>query len=325
MSEKGQNMNSSRSGNAHRHVVASILATVLISPVHAQTVTTDTAPAAQQSSRAPRIGLALSGGGARGIAHIGVLKVLEELRVPVHCITGTSMGSIVGAGFASGSTPAKLEAVVLKTDWDSVFTDRPPRQEIAQRRKSDDYKTLFAPEYGLGKGRVRAAERHTLRIAIESYFRGLTESAVEISDFQRLPIPFRAVAADIETGEAVVLDRGSISQAMRASMSVPGAMAPVEINGRLLVDGGIANNLPIDEARKLCADVIIAVDISTPPLRRDQITSALRSRPNSSISWESHGRAAGQELDRQGRPDLTGTRRHFRRQLRTRQRRHPHR
>jgi NTE family protein len=112
----------------------------------------ETAAAPDAAPGRPRIGLALSGGGARGIAHIGVLKVLEEMRVPVHCVTGTSMGSIVGAGFASGSTPARLEERVLKTDWDSVFTDRPPRQEIAQRRKTDDYKTLFAPEYGIKDG-----------------------------------------------------------------------------------------------------------------------------------------------------------------------------
>jgi NTE family protein len=240
--------------------------------VHAQT--TDT-PTAVTPAKTPRIGLALSGGGARGIAHIGVLKVLEELRVPVHCVTGTSMGSIVGAGFASGSTPARLEERVLKTDWDSVFTDRPPRQEIAQRRKTDDYKTLFAPEFGVKDGGLALPKGILSGIAIESYFRGLTDAAGDITDFQKLPIPFRAVAADIETGEAVVLDRGSLSQAMRASMSVPGAMTPVEINGRLLVDGGIANNLPIDEARKLCADVIIAVDISTPPLTRDKLKSAL--------------------------------------------------
>jgi NTE family protein len=164
---------------------------------------------------------------------------------------------------------------VLKTDWDSVFTDRPPRQEIAQRRKTDDYKTLFAPEYGIKDGGLALPKGILSGIAIESYFRSLTQAASDITDFRQLPIPFRAVAADIETGEAVVLDRGSISQAMRASMSVPGAMSPVEINGRLLVDGGIANNLPIDEARKLCADVIIAVDISTPPLKREQIKSAL--------------------------------------------------
>ncbi len=266
-------MNSNRPGKACRHLVAYVFVSAVTSPVFAQT--TDTAPIAKPSSTPPRIGLALSGGGARGIAHIGVLKVLEELRVPVHCITGTSMGSIVGAGFASGSSPARLEERVLKTDWDSVFTDRPPRQEIAQRRKTDDYKTLFAPEFGVKDGGLALPKGILSGIAIESYFRGLTEAAGNVTDFQKLPIPFRAVAADIETGEAVVLDRGSLAQAMRASMSVPGAMSPVEINGRLLVDGGIANNLPIDEARKLCADVIIAVDISTPPLKRDQITSAL--------------------------------------------------
>ena len=266
-------MNSNPTGNARRCLVASVIAAVLTSSVHAQT--TDITTTAGAPSRTPRIGLALSGGGARGIAHIGVLKVLEELRVPVHCVTGTSMGSIVGAGFASGSSPARLEERVLKTDWDSVFTDRPPRQEIAQRRKTDDYKTLFAPEFGVKDGGLALPKGILSGIAIESYFRGLTDAAGDIADFHKLPIPFRAVAADIETGEAVVLDRGSLSQAMRASMSVPGAMTPVEINGRLLVDGGIANNLPIDEARKLCADVIIAVDISTPPLTRDKLKSAL--------------------------------------------------
>jgi len=225
--------------------------------------------------RAPRIGLALSGGGARGLAHIGVLKVLEELRVPVHCVTGTSMGAIVGASFASGAPPAKLEDTVLKTNWSAVFTDKPPRTEISSRRKQDDYKTLFAPEYGVKSSGLVLPKGLLSGVSIEAYFRGLTGTAVGIADFQKLPVPFRAVATDIETGEAVVLDRGNLAQAMRASMSVPGAMAPVEIGGRLLVDGGIANNLPIDEARKLCAEVVIAINISTPPLKRDDITSAL--------------------------------------------------
>jgi NTE family protein len=226
--------------------------------------------------KAPRIGLALSGGGARGIAHIGVLKVLEELRIPVHCVTGASIGSIVGGGYASGASAAKLEETALKTDWNQVFTDRPPRAEISSRRKADDLKTLFAPEYGVKDGGLALPKGILSGVSIEAYFRGLTETTVEITDFQRLPIPFRALATDIETGEPVVLDRGSVAQAMRASMSIPGVMAPVEINGRLLVDGGIANNLPIDEARKLCADVIIAVNISTPPLKRSEITSALK-------------------------------------------------
>ncbi|HKU71503.1 MAG TPA: patatin-like phospholipase family protein, partial [Burkholderiales bacterium] len=234
-----------------------------------------TPPVQQVVPGAPRIGLALSGGGARGLAHIGVLKVLEELRVPVHCVTGTSMGSIVGGAFASGSSPAKLESTVTNTDWSRVFKDSPPRQEIASRRKVDDFKTLFAPEFGLKDGAIVLPKGVIAGVSIEAYFRELTQSAVGISDFSRLPIPFRAIASDIETGEEVVLARGSVSQAMRASMAIPGGVAPVEIDGKLLVDGGIANNLPIDEARKLCGDVIIAVNIGTPPLKREEITSAL--------------------------------------------------
>ena len=223
----------------------------------------------------PRIGLALSGGGARGLAHVGVLKVLEELRVPVHCVTGTSMGAIVGGAYAAGATASGLEDFVRKADWDEVFRDRPPRAEISTRRKIDEYKTLFAPEYGIKKGGIALPKGIIAGVSIHGFFRQLTQQAIEVGDFNKLPIPFRAVATDIETGEAVVLSKGSLSRAMRASMSVPGAIAPVEIDGRLLVDGGIANNLPIDEARKLCADVIIAVNISTPALKREEITSAL--------------------------------------------------
>ena len=251
------------------------------------------ATADKSTSTAPRVGLALSGGGARGLAHIGVLKVLEELRVPVHCVTGTSMGAIVGGAYASGGRPQDLEQTVIKTDWNKVFSDRPPRDEISSRRKEDDYKTLFAPEYGIKDGGLVLPKGIISGVSIESYFRGLTAMAGGIDDFSKLPIPFRAVAADIETGEAVVLARGSVAQAMRASMSIPGGLAPVEIDGRLLVDGGIANNLPIDEARKLCADVIIAVNISTPPLTRDQITSAL------SISAQLLNFLGKQTVDRQ--------------------------
>jgi len=232
-------------------------------------------PATVLAQSTPRIGLVLSGGGARGLAHVGVLKVLEELRVPVSCVTGTSMGAIVGGAYAAGSTAAGLEEFVRKADWDDVFRDRPPRAEISTRRKIDEYKTLFAPEYGVTKQGVVLPKGVIAGVAIHSFFRQITQQAVEIGDFDKLPIPYRAVAADIETGEAVVLSHGSLARAMRASMSVPGALAPVEIDGRLLVDGGIANNLPITEARKLCGDVIIAVNISTPALKREEISSAL--------------------------------------------------
>jgi len=223
----------------------------------------------------PRIGLALSGGGARGAAHVGVLKVLDELRVPVDCVAGTSMGSVVGGSFAAGTTPGEMEQFIARTDWDKVFSDRPPRAEIAPRLKQDDYKGLFAPEFGVRGFSILAPKGVVSGVNIESFLRYMTQQSAGIQDFSMLPIPFRAVATDIENGKAVVLDHGNLARAMRASMAIPGAVVPVEIDGRLLVDGASANNLPIDVVRKLCGDVIIAVDIGTPPLERKDINSAL--------------------------------------------------
>jgi len=230
-----------------------------------------TAPTPQR----PRIGLALSGGGARGAAHVGVLKVLEELRVPVHCITGTSMGSIVGGAYAAGVAPNEMAKILGNTDWTRVFSDQPPRTEISIRRKQDDYKNLFAPEFGFKDYTIMLPKGVITGVSIESFLRDLTESAAKVSDFSQLPIPFRAVAADIVTGEQVVLAHGSLAEAMRASMSIPGAVAPVEMQGHLLVDGGIANNLPIDLVREMCGEVIIAVNIGTPAMNRDELGSAL--------------------------------------------------
>jgi len=261
------------SSRSARRSLAVAAALVLLAS-HSPGVPAQSTPIAAPAT-GPRIGLALSGGGARGLAHVGVLKVLEELRVPIHCVTGTSMGAIVGATFAAGTPPAEMEKTVLAADWAEIFRDRPPRDEISVRRKIDDYKTLFAPEFGVKDGGLALPKGVIAGVSIESFFRVLAAPAFGTYDFDRLPIPFRAMATDIETGEAVVIGRGNVAQAMRASMSVPGAIAPVEIDGRLLVDGGIANNLPIDEARRLCADVVIAVNISTPPMKRSEITSAL--------------------------------------------------
>ena len=223
----------------------------------------------------PRIGLALSGGGARGIAHVGVLKALDEMRIPISCITGTSMGSIVAGAYAVGRSPADIEQIVLATDWDEIFRDKPPRQEISIRRKADDFKTLFAPEFGVKHGGLTLPKGVIAGVSIEAFLRVVAQPAIGITDFDKLPVPYRAVATDLETGEAVVLDHGDVAAAMRASMSVPGAISPVAMDGRLLVDGMIANNLPIDQARALCADVVIAVNIGTPPQKREEITSAL--------------------------------------------------
>ena len=232
-------------------------------------------PAPVAAAGHPRIGLALSGGGARGVAHVGVLKVLDEMRIPISCVTGTSMGAIVGGTYAVGTAPKRLEELVLEADWDELFRDNPPRQEISIRRKADDFKTLFAPEFGLKDGTLALPKGVIAGVSIEAFFRILAAPAMGVSDFLDLPIPFEAMATNIENGDLVVLNHGSVAQAMRASMSVPGALAPVEIDGKLLVDGGISNNLPIDQARKLCGDVIIAVNISTPPLTRAELNSAL--------------------------------------------------
>src|SRR6185436_10263149 len=134
---------------------------------------------------------------------------------------------IVGGAYAAGGTPEALEDLVRKADWNEIFRDAPPRAEISTRRKIDEYKTLFAPEYGVKKSGLVLPKGVIAGVSIHSFFRLLTQQAVEIGDFDKLPVPFRAVAADIETGEAIVLSKGSLSRAMRASMSVPGALAPV--------------------------------------------------------------------------------------------------
>ena len=201
----------------HWLLIACVTLPAVSAELHAQSATSAADPAASR----PKIGLALSGGGARGAAHIGVLKVLEELRVPVHCVAGTSMGSIVGGGFAAGATPTEMQRLVTETDWNDVFVDRPPRGEIAIRRKLDDYKNLFAPEFGLRDGTLLLPKGLVAGVSIESLIRKLTEPAAAVGDFGRLPVPFRAVATDIESGEAIILSRGSLTQALRASMAVP--------------------------------------------------------------------------------------------------------
>jgi NTE family protein len=259
-----------RSGPAVQWTAAAIvMAGVLfwINAGAAQTLPQD------QGAERPKVGLALSGGGARGAAHIGVLKVLEEMRVPIDFIAGTSMGSIVGGLYASGMTPSEIEHTVQTMDWSSIFDDRPPRETRSFRRKRDDDSYLIDVKPGFGDGKLKfplgAIQGQKFDLALREL--ALPVSAIE--DFDRLHIPFRAVATDIATGEAVVIGNGDLAQAMRASMAVPGAFAPTRIDGRLLVDGGISNNLPISVIREMGADIIIAVDISTPYHTAEAITN----------------------------------------------------
>ncbi|HSN72108.1 MAG TPA: patatin-like phospholipase family protein, partial [Steroidobacteraceae bacterium] len=233
------------------------------------------ASSAASSPDRQRIGLVLSGGGARGTAHVGVLKVIEQLNVPIDVIAGTSMGAVVGGLYASGMSAAEIEDLFTSVNWQDAFQDRPPREELNFRRKQDDRN--FLVRYALGiteeglvlpKGLVQGQK-------LAQILRRATLPVAGVQDFDDLPIAFRAIATDFETGEAVVLGSGDIVSAMRASMSAPGVFMPVERGGRLLVDGGLVQNLPVDVARAMGVDVVIAVDVSVPLYAKDEVVSPL--------------------------------------------------
>jgi NTE family protein len=223
----------------------------------------------------PKIGLALGGGGAKGAAHIGVLRVLEQMRIPVDYIAGTSMGAIVGALYASGMSADEIQRILTSVDWDDVFSDSPPRQDIEFRRKREDLQILSQLEVGYGDGRFHLPKGLIHGQKVDLLFETMLIHADDVTDFDRLPIPYRAVAADLETGQMVVIGSGSLADAARASMSVPGVFPPVDVQGRYLIDGGIVRNLPIDIVRSMGAEVIIAVDVGKPFLKRDQLGSPL--------------------------------------------------
>ncbi len=216
----------------------------------------------------------MSGGGARGAAHIGVLKVLEELRVPIDCIAGTSMGSIVGGAYASGMSIPDMEAMIKDISVSALFSENPPRQDLAIRRKIDDRSILLGLELGLKDGELLLPKGAISGVQLESFLRRLAK-VQGYRRFDELPIPFRAVATDLVTGKAVVFSEGELPNVMRASMSVPGAVAPAELNGMILVDGGLTENLPVNVARSMGADVVIAVNLGTPLLTRAELKSVV--------------------------------------------------
>jgi NTE family protein len=181
----------------------------------------------------PRIGLVLSGGGARGFAHIGVLKVLEQLRVPVDCIAGTSMGAVVGGAYAAGIAPDEMEKRIAKLEWDDLLVDDPGRLERPIRRRKDDFTSLWDIELGYRDGAVQLPAGTTSGYKFELFLRDLItiSGGVAIANFDELPVPYRAVATNLETGAMRVFEKGDLARVMRASMSVPGAFAPVQIDG----------------------------------------------------------------------------------------------
>jgi NTE family protein len=222
----------------------------------------------------PRIGLVLSGGGARGTAHIGVLKVLEQNHVPIDAIAGTSMGAVVGGLYASGLSAGDIEKIMTSINWQDAFRDRPPREDLTLRRKQEDETFLVKFPLGVRGGRIILPKGLIQGQRLMQMLRRFTLPVARYSNFDDLPTPFRAVATDLETGDAVVMGSGDLTSAMRASLSAPGVFAPVEREGRVLVDGGIADNVPVDTARAMGVDVVIVVDVGFPLLTRKQMTNA---------------------------------------------------
>jgi NTE family protein len=225
-------------------------------------------------AQTPRVGLALSGGGARGLAHIGVLKVLDEAGVRVDCISGTSMGSVVGALYAMGYTGAKIESLLADLDWNSLLYDRREHPFMTMMQKQDDGRYTFSlpvteGAIGLPAGIIPGQN-------LELLISRLTAPAHHIRDFADLPAKFVCIATDIATGEAVRLERGDLGDAVRASAALPLAFTPVRHDGRLLVDGGLVRNFPVEDARALGADFVIGVDIGATSLRTPQIRNFLQ-------------------------------------------------
>lgn len=224
----------------------------------------------------PKIGLVLSGGAARGLAHIGVLKALEEQGIHVDAIAGTSMGAVIGGLYAAGYKVDEIERIAKEMDWQQVLSDQPPRKDVPFRRKQDDRDFLikqqlsFRDDGTLGLP-IGVIQGQNLSMLLES----LLVHTSETRDFDKLAIPFRAVATDIVTGEKVVFSKGHLPRAIRASMSIPAVFAPVDVDGRLLVDGGMVDNIPIDVARSMGVDRVIAVDIGTPLLKRKELTTVV--------------------------------------------------
>ncbi len=233
------------------------------------------AATAEPGAPRPRLALALSGGGARGVAHVGVLRALEEAGLPVDAIAANSMGAIVGGIYATGLTAAELEAIVRSLDWASLFSGRPDRRTLPVVRRDDRYRDLFGVSFDGKKARLPGgllAEHRVNRFLIQH----LSPAGYAAGgDFDRLAIPFRVVATDLGNGERVVLARGDLARAVRASMSIPVFFPPVEWDGRKLVDGLVVNNLPTDVAKSFGAAVTVAIDIASPELEPEEYDTSL--------------------------------------------------
>lgn len=227
-----------------------------------------------QEQKRVKVGLVLSGGGAKGFAHIGVLKVLEDAGVKIDFIGGTSMGAVVGGLYASGYNAAQLDSIFRETNFDELLSDYIPRaSKNFYEKRNDDLYALSLPFNDFKIGIPKALSKGLYNFNLLSR---LTRNVRHIRDFNQLPTPFLCIGSNIETGEQVILDRGNLAQAMIASAAFPSLFSPVEIDGKLLVDGGVTNNYPIDEIKKLGADVIIGVDVQNDLLDRYSLKDATK-------------------------------------------------
>lgn len=227
-------------------------------------------PHPSQPARRPRIGLALSGGGAAGLAEIGVIQWLEQNHIPVDRIAGTSMGSIIAAMYATGTSPAEIQKFAEGIDWDSALLPAPSYRQLSYRRKQDRRDYQIEPALGLKhglNGPNGINPGHGVGLLLDHI--AFAESG--IASFDDLPIPFRCVATDMQTGDRVVLHDGSLPRAVRASIAIPGVFTPVEINGRVLADGGMVENIPVEVVREMDADTVIAVYLRLPLGKREQL------------------------------------------------------
>lgn len=229
----------------------------------------------QTQTKRPKIAVVLAGGGAKGAAHVGVLKALEEMHIPVDFITGTSMGAYVGGLYATGMSASEIESLIYSVDWNTGYRDRVSRSQRLVRDKEYEDRYQLTTDLGIHWGEIRAPKgvvqgQNMLRI-----LRVTSGNLAPFKSFNQLAIPYRAVATDIVELEPVVLEKGYLVDAMMASMSVPGALPPYEVDGHLLVDGGVTNNMPVDVARAMGADIVIAVDISTDYKKLDDFTNYL--------------------------------------------------
>ena len=255
---------------AMRRFAVFIFLAFTLASAHAQS----TKPAAPPTDR-PKVALVLSGGGARGFAHIGVLRTLKELHVPVDMVIGVSMGAVIGGAYASGRTPEELAEFVERTDWTSIVSDRPPRDDLAYRRREEDLLVPSRIEFGIDKNGASLPPGAAGNAALEAALTRLFPIGAGDLPVDKLALPFRSVASDLLTGELVELRDTPLFMSVRASLAVPGVFAPVRVSNRLVVDGGLVRNLPVDIAREMGADVIIAVNVGTPLAPESELTSAV--------------------------------------------------